>query len=102
MKHRGPEPAEHAEVGEEAVVGGHWVVFWEVEGEVAEAVEVCVAVQEGKKDGEGFLDTEDAREGPFSVKLFDREGVADARLRNDSLTAVVAVGGAGPEGEAEV
>jgi len=60
-------------------------------------------VEEGEQDGKGFLEAEEAVEGPFAVELFDRVQVG--RRAGEAvggyyvLAGIVAVGRAGPEEE---
>jgi hypothetical protein len=59
-------------------------------------------VQDGEEDGERFLHSEQAAEGPFAVELFDWEARGDAGGGYEALAGVVAFLGAGPEEKAEV
>lgn len=97
-----PEPAHEAKVSEETIPVDHRIIVWEVEGNIAEASIVCIAIQDGEEDGEGFLDTEEASERPLAVKLLNGEAISDAFGGDGLLTDVVAVLGAGPEGETKM
>lgn len=61
-------------------------------------------VAKGEEHAEGFLDSEEALEGPFSVELDggERRGGREPLRGDDVLAGVVAFGGAGPEEEAVV
>jgi hypothetical protein len=61
---------------------------------------VCEKVEEGKKDGEGFLHAKEAVERPFAVELHDGFGGCDALVGYYVLAGVVAFCRAIPEQEA--
>lgn len=52
-------------------------------------------VEQGEEDGKGFLEAEEAVEGPFAVELFDGvevgRGAGEAVRGYDVLASVVAV-----------
>jgi hypothetical protein len=56
-------------------------------------------VSQGTEDAEGFLDAEEAVEGPFAVELDDGVAGLDAGGGDDVLAGVVAFAGAVPEEE---
>ena len=89
----GEDPGGGAEVCERGVVREVGVVGWDVGAESDEAVLVRKKVEEGEEDGEGLLDAENPREGPFAVELDGRErwAVSLSRGAHDCLAGVVAV-----------
>lgn len=96
------EPAHDADVGKRHVKGAEGVRGGDGGADLAQARDVGPEVRGGEEDGEGFLDAEEARKGPFAVELYDGEGGGLARGGDDVLARVVAFGGTVPEEEAEV
>ena len=102
MEDGAEEPANHTEVGEDNVVLAHGIFRRQLLLNVSESREMLVAIEDREDDGEGFLETENAQEGPFTVELFDRLAGGDTFGGDGSLTLVVTIGRAAPCQESEV
>lgn len=95
-------PARDADPGERDVKGPQGVAAREGGADLGEAVEVAGEVEGREEDGEGLLDAEEAREGPFAVELDDGLCGGAARGGDDGLAGVVAFGRAVPEEQSAV
>lgn len=102
MEDAAKEPARDADVGEGDVKGAEGVTGGDGGADLAQALDVRPEVGGGEKHREGFLDAEEACEGPFAVELDDGEGGGFAGGGDYVLASVVAFGGAVPEEEPEV
>lgn len=102
MEDAAKQPARDADVGQGDVEGAQGVRGRDGGADLAQARHVGPEVRGGEEDGQGFLDAEEAGEGPFAVELDDGEGAGLAGGGDDVLAGVVAFGGAVPEEEAEM
>lgn len=97
-------PAREPDVAEQQVVAAQRVRGGDALAQPAHAVVVREEVEQREDDRERLLHAQEAMEGPLAVELQDRLAVGrvagEARVRDDVLAGVVALGWAGPEEEA--